>query len=373
MRRERCASTAHARAGDIITSAPSSLMRAARACAESGRVVIARDVRVPAIGARDALVRVRAAGVNHIDANALRDGYAVDVYAGPPGRRETWTPGREFSGVVAAVGRDVRDVRVGDEVYGATAPTSRAGAFAEYASAPAHALARKPVGMTHEEACAIPFAALTAHRAMMVSGRARAGERALVLGGGSAVGTAACALAKAAGCEVVTTCGKRDFEFLRGVIGVDDVVDYEAKGEASLRGRAAREGWAPFDVAVDCVGLRRTEVQAFERLRHGVGRYVTLHGDLGKSVTRDGGMLFGAFRAFGEYARRSTFARWQHDISYVQAVMRLDPDAMIDIARLVESGKLRIPVGEVLPLDDIERAYDLLRDRSVFGKIVVTL
>jgi len=102
-----------------------------------------------------------------------------------------------------------------------------------------------------------------------------------------------------------------------------------------------------------------------------MGRYVTLHGDLGKSVTRDGGMLFGALRAFGEYTRRSVFARWQHDIAYEQAVMRLDPDAMIDIARLVESGKLRIPVGEVLALDDIERAYDLLRDRTIFGKIVI--
>ena len=51
--------------------------------------------------------------------------------------------------------------------------------------------------------------------------------------------------------------------------------------------------------------------------------------------------------------------------------MRLDPDAMIDIARLVESGKLRVPVGEVLALEDIERACDLLRDPAVFGKIVV--
>ena len=79
-----------------------------------------------AIGARDVLVAVRCAGVNHIDVNALRDGYAVDVYAGARGRRAAWTPGREFSGVVVAVGDGARGWRVGDECYGATAPTTRA-------------------------------------------------------------------------------------------------------------------------------------------------------------------------------------------------------------------------------------------------------
>ena len=106
-------------------------------------------------------------------------------------------------------------------------------------------------------------------------------------------------------------------------------------------------------------------------MKYGVGRYVTLHGDLGKHIASERGMVYGAMRGVGEYARKATITRWQRDVGYEQAVMRLDPDAMIDIARLVESGKLRVPVGEVLALEDIERACDLLRDPAVFGKIVV--
>ena len=98
---------------------------------------------------------------------------------------------------------------------------------------------------------------------------------------------------------------------------------------------------------------------------------MTLHGDLGKNATNDGGMVAGVARALGEYARKRALARFQHDVGYEQAVMRLDPDAMVTIARLVESGKLRIPVGEVLGLDEMERAYDLLRDPNVFGKVIV--
>ena len=142
-------------------------MRAARACATARAVTVRTDVPRPPIGPRDILVRVRAAGVNHIDVGAVRDGYAVDVYAGPRDARRTWTPGREYSGEVLDVGRDVRGWAIGDEAYGATAPTSRRGAWAEVAAAPAHAAAKKPKWMTHEEACAIPFAGLTAYRAMI--------------------------------------------------------------------------------------------------------------------------------------------------------------------------------------------------------------
>jgi len=344
------------------------LMRAVLARADARVARVVDGVAAPAIGARDVLVAVRCAGVNHIDVNALRDGYAVDVYAGARGRRAAWTPGREFSGVVVAVGDGARGWRVGDECYGATAPTTRDGAWAEYARAPAHAVARKPREMTHEEACAIPFAALTAHRAVMDRGRARAGERAVVLGGGGAVGTAACALAKSAGCEVVTTCGRRDAERLMREVGVDEAHDYEEEGFSLARATASR---APFDLAVDCVGTARTERSAIDLLKYGVGRYVTLHGDLGKHIASERGMVYGAMKGLGEYARKATFTRWQRDVGYEQAVMRLDPDAMIDIARLVESGKLRVPVGEVLALEDIERACDLLRDPAVFGKIVV--
>ena len=345
------------------------IMRAALACAKTRSLTVAPSVPVPTIGRNDVLVAVRAAGVNRIDVGAVRDGYATDVFTAGTSS-STWIPGREFAGVVADVGRDVRGVSIGDRVYGAMSPTTSRGAFAEYAVSPAHALARTPSDVTDVDAAAIPFAALTAWRALRDKGGARAGERVLVLGGGSAVGTCAAALARDLGCEVAATARARHFDRLRDM-GVRDVVDYTVKH--ALRETAERESWAPFDVAVDCVGTRSTEAQAIERLKLGLGRYVTLHGDLGKLIGDERGMVVGAMKAFTEYAKKKTLSRWQKDVGYEQAVMRMDPDAMVEIARLVADGALRVPVGKVLDLDDIEHAFDAARDGTAGGKVVLRI
>lgn len=327
----------------------------------------------PTPRAGEVLVDVRAAGVNHIDANAVRDGYAANVYASGSGSGDgggSWVPGREFSGVVAEVGPGVRGLEVGDEVYGATPPTSRDGAFAEFTATPAHAVALKPEGLAHEDAAAIPFAALTAYRALFDKGRLRANERVLIMGGGSAVGTSACALAVDLGCDVTATSSEMDIDRLKNM-GVSDVVDYKVK--AALKRTTGSDGWAPFDLALNCVGSKRTETQAIDRLKYGTGRYVSLHGDLGKFISHEKGMLAGVMKAFQEYTRKKAVTRFQRDVGYEQAVMRLDPDGMLDIARLVESGALRVPVGKVLGLEEIETAFDLLRDGSVAGKIVIKM
>ena len=87
-------------------------------------------------------------------------------------------------------------------------------------------------------------------------------------------------------------------------VGVDEAHDYEEEGFSLARATASR---APFDLAVDCVGTARTERSAIDLLKYGVGRYVTLHGDLGKHIASERGMVYGAMRGLGEYARKATF------------------------------------------------------------------
>ena len=107
------------------------------------------------------------------------------------------------------------------------------------------------------------------------------------MGGGSSVGTAAAQLALARGCQVAATCGPRSRARL-GSLGVTQLADYTAGAEGAVGAVARREGWAPFDVALDTVGTRASERGAVGLLRKGLGRYVTLHGQLAGLVGERG-------------------------------------------------------------------------------------
>lgn len=233
------------------------------------------NLPLPRCQPHEVLVRVAAAAVNPLDCR-IRGGYGRALF-------EPLLPmvlGRDVSGEVVAAGSGARAFPVGTHVFGALSPVAVNGTHAEYVAVPEAHVAKKPNCLTHEEASAIPFAALTAWRALFATGELKEGERVLIMGGGSAVGTAAAQLALAKGCHVAATCGPRSRARLAS-LGVDQVADYTASGRDGSVGAVARsEGWAPFDVALDTVGSRKSERGAMGLLRKGVGRYVTLHGQL---------------------------------------------------------------------------------------------
>lgn len=240
------------------------------------------NLPLPRCSPHEVLVKVRAAAVNPLDCR-IREGYGRAVY-------QPMLPlvlGRDVSGEVVAAGSSARAFPLGTAVFGALSPVAPSGTHAEYVAVAEAHLSKKPSCLTHEEASAIPFAALTAWRALFASGELRPGERVLIMGGGSSVGTAAAQLALAKGCQVAATCGPRSRARLAS-LGVTQLADYTA-GKAGAVGRVARdEGWAPFDVALDTVGTGQSERGAIGLLRKGTGRYVTLHGQLAELVGERG-------------------------------------------------------------------------------------
>ncbi len=131
----------------------------------------------PEPGDGAALVRVRAAGVNPIDWK-LREGVRRDVMP----MRFPYVPGVDLAGVVEQVGPGVTTVRPGQEVFGRGAH----GSYAEYALAPAQALASKPTTVGFDEAAAIPLGATTAWQGLFDQGHLEPGQRVLILGGAGA-------------------------------------------------------------------------------------------------------------------------------------------------------------------------------------------
>ena len=162
-------------------------------------------------------------------------------------------PGMDFSGVVEEVGPGLARFAAGDEVFGTTDTTG--GAFAEYVSVAAKNIVRKPATVSWEEAACLPTSGMTALQALRLGSPVRAGQRVLINGASSGVGTFAVQLAKSMGAHVTGVCSTQNVEMVRS-LGADVVIDYRTEsveaGASAESGRydkildvAGRYGWRP--------------------------------------------------------------------------------------------------------------------------------
>ena len=186
-----------------------------------------RDVPTPAPEAGEVLVRVLAASVNDWDWAMLRGKPFVARLLHGLLRPKVPVLGCDVAGRVEAAGKDVKALKPGDEVYGDLC-LSGFGAFAEYACAPETSLARKPPGMTFEQAAAIPQAGMLAMQGLIDVGGVRSGQKVLLNGAGGGVGTFALQIARLHDVEVtvVDKAGKLDMLL---AMGADHPIDYRTK------------------------------------------------------------------------------------------------------------------------------------------------
>src|SRR6266508_2632405 len=129
--------------------------------------------------------------------------------------------GADVAGQVEAVGKNVKQLQLGDEVFGDIGH----GGFAEYACAPENRLALKPANLSFEEAAAVPMAALTALQGLRDTGQIEPGQKVLINGAAGGVGTFAVQIAKLFGAEVTAVCSQRNLDMARS-LGADHIIDY---------------------------------------------------------------------------------------------------------------------------------------------------
>ena len=290
--------------------------------------LVYEDVPMPALRPGDALVRVYAAGISPAE-------FTWRIYETPDGRsRLPKIPSHEVSGVVAAVAPDVRDVAVGDAVYGLT-DFFRDGAAAEYVAVRAADLAPKPRSLDHAGAATIPLSALTAWQALFDQARLAPGQRVLIHGAAGGVGSFAVQLARWRGADVIATASARDVEFVRE-LGADEVID---------RGATRFE----------------TVVRDVDVVLDGVGGAVT---ERSWSVLRPGGLLVTIVRQPPEW----TAGRAARGLFFLVEPSRTQ---LNELSRLIDAGTVRPIVEAVLPLDRAREAYERgIRDHPR-GKLVL--
>ncbi|WP_330228385.1 NAD(P)-dependent alcohol dehydrogenase [Nocardia sp. NBC_00508] len=197
----------------------------------------------PVAGDGEVLVRVRAAAVCSGDVHLLTGKpYAIRLGFGL--RRPKYRIiGHDLAGDVVAIGAGATGFACGEVVFGAV----DSGAFAEYVSVPVERLAHSPVGLTVEEAAALPDSGMTALQGLRDVGGLRAGQTVLINGASGGVGTSAVQIAKALGAEVTAVCSTRHVETLRS-LGADRVIDYTTADFTRDEHR--------YDVLLDLVGNR---------------------------------------------------------------------------------------------------------------------
>src|ERR1700693_3536201 len=173
----------------------------------------------PVAGYGEIVVDIVAASVNGADWK-VREGKSNQLARFP------YILGRDFSGVVSAVGEGVRDLGIGDEVF-AVCDVGQEGAYAEKIAIKAAIVAKKPDGLSHVDAAALALAGLTAICAIEDTLKLQAGETILIQGGAGGVASFAIQLAKHLGARVITTASASNHDYLRK-IGADEIVDYNA-------------------------------------------------------------------------------------------------------------------------------------------------
>ena len=137
-----------------------------------------------------------------------------------------YIPGRDFSGVVSALGAGVTDFKVGDEVFG-VCDVGQEQAYAEKVAIKASIIAKKPAGLSHVDASALSLIGLTALVSVEDTIQLQRGEKILVQGGAGGVAGYAVQLAKYLGATVVSTCSKANMDYVKS-LGADEVIDYNA-------------------------------------------------------------------------------------------------------------------------------------------------
>ncbi|WTD55876.1 NADP-dependent oxidoreductase [Streptosporangium sp. NBC_01639] len=281
------------------------------------------------------LVRVHAAGVNPADWKTRSRG-EFSVGTKPP-----FTLGFDVSGVVEAVGDGVTVFQSGDEVFGMPRFPHPAGAYAEYAAAPARHFAPRPTSLTHIESGALPLASLTAWQALVDTADVRPGQRVLIHAAAGGVGHLAVQIAKARGAHVIGTASAAKHDLLRS-LGADELIDYRTQDFA--------ETVRDVDVVLDALGGDNW-ARSLRTLRPG--------GTLVSILPLD-----------------DTFPCEEAEAAGVRAVfMLVEPDqyGLREITKLVEDGRLRVIAEAVFPLEDAAGAHRLGETGRTTGKIVLSV
>jgi len=303
------------------------------------------NVETPTPQDNEVLVKVRAAGVSLFDC-WMRSGYA------PPGFKTLmrlssgFAPkqpilGTELSGEIAAVGKDVTRLKVGDAVYAFTG--EKLSAYAEYICLPEGSVAQKPGNSTYEEAAALLYGALTAWY-FLQSANIQPGQNVLIFGASGGVGGYAVQIAKHyLKANVTGVCSTAKMAYVKS-LGADQVIDYTQE-DFTKNGQV-------FDVVFDTIG--KTSVSRTKKSLKDTGCYLLATFGLPKFIQ----LLW--------LSKRS-------NLNFEYGLLAETMDDLLFVKELVESGMIKPNVDRSYPFEQVAEAHRFVESGQKMGNVVITV
>jgi len=291
-----------------------------------------QEVPIPNFGKNQILIKTHSASFNPIDYKILRGDFkAMGKIQFPKGI------GRDVSGIVEKVGKNVKNFKAGDKVYSRIAEDF-VGTMAEYVISNDNDAALIPSNLSFDESASIPLAGLTSYQALVDVAKLSSGESILIHAGSGGVGTIAIQLAKHLGANVTSTTSTKNVKLVKD-LGADKVIDYTKHNYLD-------EG-AKFDVVFDTLGGEHT-LNAFKVLKDG-GRVVSISGALDSITAKQFGLNKFVRLILAFQARKVTKAAAKMNAMYRFLFMSSSGAQLKKIAKLYESGLIK-PV--------IDKTYD---------------
>lgn len=284
----------------------------------------------------EVLVKVKSASINRADLYMLKGSpFVIRLENGFTPKKKIL--GADIAGQVEAVGKNVKEFKVGDDVFGDISANGWGG-FAEYVSVKENAVVQKPTQITFEEAATVPMAAVTALQAIQDKGQIQSNQNVLIYGASGGVGTWAVQIAKSFGAHVTAVCSTRNVEMIRG-IGADEVIDY-SKEDFSKNGKR-------YDLIVGANG--DLALAKYKSALTPNGIYVCSGGSL-KQIF--GSLIFGSKQVRGLSSKPN-----KKDLLFIQ--------------ELLASGKIKSAIDKTFPLTELADAFRYFESGKVKGKVVI--
>lgn len=285
------------------------------------------DLPDPVAGVNEVVIDIHAASVNAADAK-VRAGQYSQVTDFP------YVLGRDFSGIICAVGEGVDEFAIGDAVFG-ICDVGQEGTYAEKIAMKAALVAKKPDTYSHVDMVALGVTGLTAVISLEETLNLKSGEKILIQGGAGGVAGLAIQLAKHMGAHVITTCSAANIDYVKG-LGADEIIDYNAQDFTKVVSGC--------DAVFDTVGGDVTQ-RSFAVLKPGGRAAFIASGGTAPAAPRD-------------------------DVESLRPKVGRDRPHLERILELLDSGAMTVPEITLYALSDAAEAHKVSESRHLRGKLI---
>ncbi len=304
-----------------------------------------KEVEKPPPKDNEVLIKVHAASVNDWDWGLLRGKPFINRLLFGLLKPKIKILGCDIAGRVEAIGKNVKQLQPGDEVYGDLCQCGFGG-FAEYVCAPENALALKPASMTFEEAAAVPQAGMLAAQGLRDKGQIQSGQKLLINGAGGGVGTFGVQIAKLYGVEVTGVDNSGKLDMMRAM-GFDHVIDYTKEDFTKIGKR--------FDLILD--NKMNRSIFDYMRALSPNGIYVTTGGSMARLIQA---LILGPLiSVFSNKSIRIVGLKPNKDLAYMN--------------ELFEAGKIKSVIDGHYKLSEVPEALRYFGEGNHKGKVVITV